>query len=97
MTKEKTIYSIIMKSLNVCTRMTKASKVDEATRVTKLILKIEDNPVPSIDKKLIDSLKDMFYASSCLKQSTSDDVWKLIKILQNGVETDNEQPNNNRN
>ncbi len=55
--------------------------------------KIKDNPVPSIDNK------DIGYLISLVKKDIEKDTpfkdikYLILKKLQNGVETDNEQPN----
>lgn len=49
---------------------------------------IKDNPVPSIDNKDIKMISNALIAYGCEEE----DRFLLLKKLQNGVETDNEQP-----
>jgi len=84
------VYEIIKQSLDNCTRMTEASKVDEATRVANKIVKLKDNPVPSIDNTIewILSLNVPQVFTHELRQ----DIIEKLEELQNGVETNKEQP-----
>ena len=50
------------------------------------------NPVPSIDKYEIKALEILIKYSKCTMLNTTL-VQRLLVKLQNGVETDNEQPN----
>ena len=77
------VYEIIKQSLDNCTRMTEASKVDEATRVANKIVKLKDNPVPSIDNTIewILSLNVPQVFTHELRQ----DIIEKLEELQNGV------------
>ena len=92
------VYEIIKQSLDNCTRMTEASKVDEATRVANKIVKLKDNPVPSIDKVIDDVItfinvnKDYHNVSAKSKTKMLDSLYLMLNTLQNGVETNKEQP-----
>ena len=89
------VYEIIKQSLDNCTRMTEASKVDEATRVANKIVKLKDNPVPSIEKEVDEITLELanakYYGASpdlCVRASNL--IYELFE--QNGVETNKEQP-----
>lgn len=51
-------------------------------------MKKEDNPVPSLNDRIINVLTYWLEENKCPKT----EVISLIKQLQNGVETDKEQP-----
>ena len=89
------VYEIIKQSLDTCTRMTEASKVDEATRVANKIVKLKDNPVPSI-LVTFDKNENVGYIESVMEdivRNHRDSAGPYLKCkLQNGVETNKEQP-----
>ncbi len=55
-------------------------------------VKLEDNPVPSIDKNHIKALDEIFSLSTCTEQVKIDLAREVIEFLENGVEANNEQP-----
>lgn len=57
----------------------------------------EDNPVPSLDIEILTDIKDLLTHQLQIEETSEMDnreymVEYLEKLLQNGVETDNEQP-----
>lgn len=57
-----------------------------------MITELKDNPVPSLDKNLINKMcKILLFSDKIIYKG--EDITQQIKDLQNGVETDNEQPN----
>jgi len=93
---KKTIYSIVKRSLDYCTRMTEPSKIDEVKRVVEEINEIIDNPVPSLD--LNKSLKT--FIKECEHNPLTrieDGEYAILNgfvdfIKENGVETNKSQP-----
>jgi streptomycin 6-kinase len=85
------VYEIIKQSLDTCTRMTEASKVDEATRVANKIVKLKDNPVPSLDSELVHILStfvEMFTDDEEDERNNKVYLDYAKNLLQNGVENE---------
>jgi len=55
----------------------------------------EDNPVPSLDKKHIKALDKVYRESQCRDENKLKLAYEAICYLENGIETNKEQPKTN--
>lgn len=82
-------------SLELFNAVSKILKLDYTCRATVEIKRnIKGNPVPSLDDFCILSKQECNILLKELENSKTDEIYysKLYKKLQNGVETDKEQP-----